>query len=180
MVAKLEPASWKLVTPLGERLLRGEVEPVCDAPFHGRLRFGPRSSSRLRGAEQPLSRFSQEPGWLAVGTLHDLAARRVRRASRDVRQLHRALVDESGVAARVCQDHRIVRRYLRQRVVHRVAFDGAGRRCVPFLLVPAAPADPRVVSLYRAWPPRHHSHDLVPALHLHQVENQSWRRPSPM
>ncbi len=69
----------------------------------------------------------------------------------------------------MAQDHRVVRRHRAERVVGGQPLDVAGRRPVPLLLVPAAPADQRARRrVFHGV--GHHRDDLVPIGHVHQVE----------
>ena len=154
--------------PLRQHFLRRKLEllPRASLALLGRGR-------RLAGAalDEPLRAFAHQPRRVAVRVAQDLATGRRFGWAADARQLHRLAVGERGVAARVHQQDRIVRRHLVERRVRRKSFDVRIRTRRPFLLVPAAAVDP--LSRLRV---RHrfgdHRDDLVPRIHVHQVQLQ--------
>ena len=137
--------------------------------FRGRLLRHPRGQ-RVFG--QVGRGLAQHADGSAARVFEDLAARRVLAGRRDAGGLHGLRVHVDGVPAGVLEKHRIVRRYLAERVVNRKALDvGLGHRR-PLLLMPAASANP--LARFRVGGGvGHQRHDLAPARRRHQVDHHA-------
>ena len=124
-----------------------------------------------RPTHQTLGRFLEQARRLTRRVLHDLAARGIRRITRDAGKPERDPVDERGMAARVLEDHRVARARRVQRSVKRDPFDVRLRRARPFLLMPAASLDqrPRLGAPCRIANLRH---DVIPGVRFGEIEHE--------
>ena len=160
-----DPASWNVVMPFDSTSSdassrRGGRAP----PFLG-------CRGRLAGAalDQPLRGLAQEAGRVTVRVPQDLSAGGAL-CRPGCPTAPSPSVGERGVAARVHEQHGIVRRHLVERRVRRKPLDVRRRTRRPLLLVPAAAVDP-LTRLRGARRLADHRDDLVPRSTVHQVEH---------
>ena len=162
------------VLKAGDALFESSPAPRARSAGARRRAAPPASSSRAtpraRGSTMPGGGFAQHADRPPGCVLENLAARRIRRLRGHARRLHGLRVDEARVAAGVREHHRVVRRHLAERVVKRKALDVRLRARSP-----TSPGASRGRgSTRRASPssrrPPTIDDDLVPVLHVHQVE----------
>ena len=169
MVAKLDPASWKLVTPW--RSASSPASWTCRRSSRS-ISAGDRvDRDRSSAALDPiLRRLAQKTGELARRVAHQLTARRIGARSIEPGERERSGVGERGVARGVREQHGVLGARGGERRVHRVAFDRGPRRRRPLLLMPAATADP-LTGGRRTRRRRDRGDDLVPAPRRGEVEH---------
>ena len=119
--SKLEPASWKLVMPFDDHFLIGQLEHASSRASRLRPGVGVGSPAPRRISRDAVSRSS--PVGLPALSFRISPPFGIRRVFRDVRELERLRIRERRVAARVRQDHGIVRRDLVERRVRRKSLD---------------------------------------------------------
>ena len=93
-------------------------------------------------ADQFLSVFGKDTGWIAGCVPDDFSTFRTGGLSVDIGKLQGTGIDQGCMAAGVREKDRIVRRHPTEQMVGLKAFDHLLRRRVPFALVPAPAENP--------------------------------------